>query len=404
MLRKKLSLLVALGFTAGVGSASLAQGISHDVIRLGFITDMSSVYSDPDGTGGLEAIRMAIEDAGGAVNGKKIELLFADHQNKADIASARAREWFDRENLDALIGGSNSAAALAVSAVAAEKNKPFIAVGAGAPALHNEQCTPWTVHYTYDTTMLARSTGSAVVKDGGDTWFFLTADYTFGHTLERDTAAVVTQAGGKVLGSARVPLGAPDFSAFLLQAQASGAKILGLANASGDTINSIRTAYEFGVTPKMRLAGLIVFALDVHAIGLEAAQGMYLTSGWYWDQSESSRAFSKRFEERVGRKPSFIQAADYSATAFYLRGVRETGTDDPATLMAWMKSNPINDMFTTGGQVRKDGRMVYDLYLRQVKSPAESKYPWDYLRTVAKLSSSEVYIQPEESVCPLWKE
>jgi len=402
--RKKLPLWIALGMVAGVSTASVAQGISDDVVRIGFITDMSSVYSDPDGTGGLEAVRMAIEDAGGEVGGKKIELLYADHQNKADIASARAREWFDREGLDALFGGSNSAAALANAAVAAEKQKPFISVGAGAAALHNEQCTPWTIHYAYDTTMLARGTGAAVVRDGGKSWFFMTADYTFGHTLERDTAAVVKQAGGDVIGSVRVPLGAADMSAFVVQAQASGAQILGLANASGDTINSIRTAHDFGVTNTMKLAGLIVFALDVHAVGLESAQGMYLTSGWYWDQSDASRAFSARFEQRVGRKPSFVQAADYSAVSFYLRGVREIGTDDPATVMRWMKSNPINDMFTTGGKVRKDGRMIYDVYLRQVKTPAESKYPWDYFNTVAKLDSNEVYIQPQESVCPLWKE
>jgi len=250
MLRKQYSLLVALGFTAGVGSASLAQGISHDVIRLGFITDMSSVYSDPDGTGGLEAIRMAIEDAGGEVNGKKIELLFADHQNKADIASARAREWFDRDNLDALIGGSNSAAALAVSAVAAEKNKPFIAVGAGAPALHNEQCTPWTVHYTYDTTMLARGTGSAVVKDGGDTWFFLTADYTFGHTLERDTAAVVTQAGGKVLGAIEA-VGSLDYSQQRAReyADAATAALAGLAD--NPAVAALRGLARYAVLRKV---------------------------------------------------------------------------------------------------------------------------------------------------------
>jgi len=402
--RKTLPLWLALGMAASFSTASAAQGISDDIIRIGFITDMSSVYSDPDGTGGLEAVRMAIEDAGGEINGKKIELLYADHQNKADIASARAREWFDRERLDALFGGSNSAAALANSAVATEKQKPFIAVGAGAPALHNEQCSPWTIHYAYDTTMLARGTGSAVVRDGGKTWFFMTADYTFGHTLERDTADVVKKSGGEVLGSVRIPLGAADMSSFVIQAQASGAQILGLANASGDTINSIRTAHDFGVTNTMKLAGLIVFVLDVHAVGLESAQGMYLTSGWYWDQSDAARAWAARFEKRVGRKPTMVHAGDYSVASFYLKAVRETGTDDADTVLAWMKSNPINDMFATNGYIRKDGRMVYDMYLMQVKSPAESKYPWDYYKVVQTLPSNEIYIQPEESVCPLWKQ
>jgi len=402
-MKAKTALSLALAATAGLSNASMAQ-ISNDVIRIGFITDMTSVYADPDGPGGLEAVRMAIEDAGGEIQGKKIELLYADHQNKSDIASARAREWLDREHLDALIGGTNSAAMLAVSAVAAEKQRPLLVVGAGAPALHNEQCTPWTIHYAYDTTMLARGTGAAVVRDGGKTWFFMTTDYTFGHTLERDTSIVVKQAGGEVLGSVRVPLATGDMSAFVLQAQASGAQILGLASAAGDLTNAIRTAHDFGVTQTMKLAGLLVLINDIHALGLDVAQGMYLTDGWYWDQSEDSRAFAARFEARVGRKPSFAQAADYSATRFYLQAVRETGTDDPATVMAWMKSNPVNDMFTTGGVVRKDGRMVYDLYLRQVKTPAESQYPWDYFRTVAKLPSKEIYIQPEESVCPLWKE
>jgi len=387
-----------------LGSAAVAQGISDDVIRIGFITDMSSAYADADGPAGLEAVRMAIEDAGGEIHGKKIELLFADHQNKADIASGRAREWFDREKLDFLVGGTNSAPMLAISAVAAEKHKPFVVTGGGATALHNERCTPWTIQYTFDTTVLARGVGSAVVREGGKSWYFLTVDYAFGHSLERDTAEVVQKAGGEVRGAVRAPLGTPDFSSFILQAQASGAQVLGLANAIDDTVNSIRSAHEFGLTPKMKLAGLLVTIIDVHALGLDVAQGMYLVNGWYWDQSEAARAFAARFEAKAGRKPVPGQAANYSATAFYLKAVRETGTDDPETVMAWMKANPVNDMFTTNGRIRKDGRFVYDQYLRQVKSPAESKYPWDYFRTVAKLPSEEIYIQPEESVCPLWKE
>lgn len=392
--------MAGLGFA---GAPAQAQGISDDVIRIGFITDMSGVYSDIDGKAGLEAIRMAIEDFGGNVNGKKIEVLSADHQNKADVASARAREWFDQQKVDVIIGGTNSATSLAMAAVAAEKKKPFIAIGAGASDLTNAQCSPYTVHYAYDTVALARGTGSAVVKDGGKSWFFLTADYAFGHALERDTMAVVKAAGGEVKGQVRAPLGASDFSSFLLQAQSSKAQILGLANAGGDTINSIKAANEFGVTKTMKMAGLLVFINDVHSLGLEATQGMYLTDGWYWDQSDASRAWSKKFEAKVGRKPSMLQAGDYSSVTFYLNGVKATGTDDADALMKWIKSNKINDFFTQGGYVREDGRMIHDMYLMQVKTPAESKAPWDYYKVVATLPGDEVYTKLSESTCKLVK-
>jgi len=388
---------------AATAPALHAQGISDDVIRIGFITDMSSVYSDLDGPAGVQAIRMAIADAGGEIAGKKIELLFADHQNKADIASARAREWFDQQRLDMLVGGTNSGTSLAMAAVAAEKKRPFIAIGAGASDLTNAQCSPYTVHYAYDTVALARGTGSAVVKDGGKSWFFLTADYAFGHALERDTANVVKQAGGEVKGQVRAPLGASDFSSFLLQAQSSGAQILGLANAGGDTINSVKAANEFGVTPAMKIAGLLVFINDVHSLGLQATQGMYLTDGWYWDQSDAARAWAAKFETAVGRKPSMVQAADYSAAAFYLNAVKATGTDDADAVMKWMKSNRIDDFFTSGGYVREDGRMVHDMYLMQVKTPAESKGPWDYYKVVATLPGEEVYTKLSESTCKLVK-
>lgn len=392
--------MAGLGFA---GAPAQAQGISDDVIRIGFITDMSGVYSDIDGKAGLEAIRMAIEDFGGNVNGKKIEVLSADHQNKADVASARAREWFDQQKVDVIIGGTNSATSLAMAAVAAEKKKPFIAIGAGASDLTNAQCSPYTVHYAYDTVALARGTGSAVVKDGGKSWFFLTADYAFGHALERDTMAVVKAAGGEVKGQVRATLGASDFSSFLLQAQSSKAQILGLANAGGDTINSIKAANEFGVTKTMKMAGLLVFINDVHSLGLEATQGMYLTDGWYWDQSDASRAWSKKFEAKVGRKPYMLQAGDYSSVTFYLNGVKATGTDDADALMKWMKSNKINDFFTQGGYVREDGRMIHDMYLMQVKTPAESKAPWDYYKVVATLPGDEVYTKLSESTCKLVK-
>lgn len=391
--------LAGIGFSAP-GSAA---GISNDIIRIGLITDMSGVYSDIDGQAGGEAIRMAIADAGGEINGKKVEFMIADHQNKADIASARARTWFDENNLDLLIGGTNSSTSLAMAAVAAEKKKPFISVGAATSNLTNDNCTPYTVHYAYDTIALARGTGSAVVKDGGDSWFFLTADYAFGHSLERDTSAVVKKAGGKIVGNVRAPLSTSDYSSFLLQAQSSGAKILGLANAGGDFINSVKAAKEFGVTNTMNLAGLLVFINDIHALGLDTTQGMYLTTAWYWDQDDASRKWAARFNEKVGRMPSFLQAGDYSAVSFYLKGVKETGTDDADTMMKWMKSNKINDMFTQGGYVREDGRMVFDMRLAQVKKPSESKQPWDYYRIVSKLPGAEVYGSLAESTCKLVK-
>jgi branched-chain amino acid transport system substrate-binding protein len=392
--------LAGLGFA---GATAHAQGISDDVIRIGFITDMSGVYSDIDGKAGLDAIRMAIEDAGGTINGKKIEVVSADHQNKADVASARAREWFDQQKVDVIVAGTNSATSLAMAAVAAEKKKPFIAVGAGASDLTNAQCSPYTVHYAYDTVALARGTGSGVVKDGGKSWFFLTADYAFGHALERDTIAVVKAAGGEIKGQVRAPLGASDFSSFLLQAQASKAQILGMANAGGDTINTIKAANEFGVTKTMKMAGLLVFINDVHSLGLQATQGMYLTDGWYWDQSDASRAWSKKFEDKVGRKPSMLQAGDYSAASFYLNAVKATGTDDADAVMKWMKSNKVNDFFAQGGYVREDGRMIHDMYLMQVKTPAESKGPWDYYKVVATLPGDEVYTKLSESTCKLVK-
>ncbi|CAB3676563.1 ABC transporter substrate-binding protein [Achromobacter pestifer] len=392
--------MAGLGFA---GATAHAQGISDDVIRIGFITDMSGVYSDIDGKAGLDAIRMAIEDAGGSINGKKIEVVSADHQNKADVASARVREWFDEQKVDVIIAGTNSSTSLAMAGVAAAKKKPFMAIGAGASDLTNAQCSPYTVHYAYDTVALARGTGSAVVKDGGKSWFFLTADYAFGHALERDTMAVVKAAGGEVRGQVRAPLGASDFSSFLLQAQASKAQILGLANAGGDTINSIKAANEFGVTKTMKMAGLLVFINDVHALGLQATQGMYLTDGWYWDQSDASRAWSKKFEAKVGRKPSMLQAGDYSALTFYLNAVKATGTDDGDAVMKWMKSNKINDFFAQGGYVREDGRMIHDMYLMQVKTPAESKAPWDYYKVVATLPGDEVYTKLSESTCKLVK-
>ena len=318
---KVLAAAVTGALALGVSASAMAQ-YSNDVIKIGFITDMSGLYSDIDGQGGVEAIRMAIADAGGTIDGKKIELIYADHQNKADIAASKAREWFDTEGVDMLIGGTNSGTNLSMAKVATEKKKPFISVGAASARLTNEDCSPYIVHYAYDTVMLAKGTGGAIVKQGGKNWYFLTADYAFGASLEKDTADVVKASGGKVVGSVKHPLSASDFSSFLLQAQSSKAQILGLANAGGDTINAIKAANEFGITKSMKLAGLLMFINDVHALGLEMTKGMYLTDGWYWDLNDDSRKWGKRFFEKVKRMPSMLQAGDYSATTHYLNAVK----------------------------------------------------------------------------------
>jgi branched-chain amino acid transport system substrate-binding protein len=393
---------LAFGTLAAVSPAQ-AQ-VSGDVIRIGLITDMSSVYADLDGQGGVEAIRMAIADMGGAINGKKIEVLSADHQNKPDVAATKAREWFDTQGLDMLIGGTNSGTALAMSKVAAEKKKPFLVVGAATSALTNDQCTPYTVHWAYDTVALAKGTGNAVVKQGGKNWFFLTADYAFGHQLQADTAKVVEASGGKVVGSVRAPLNASDFSSFLLQAQSSKAQILGLANAGGDTINSIKAANEFGITKTMKLAGLLVFINDIHSLGLKATQGMYLTDSWYWNQSPETRAWSRRFFDKMKRMPSSLQAADYSATINYLNAVKTTGSDDAEKVLAQMRKTKINDVFAKNAFIRGDGRMVHDMYLMQVKSPDKSTEPWDYYNVVQVFKGEEAWTTKNESKCGLWKQ
>lgn len=377
--------------------------ISGDTIKIGMITDMSGLYTDIDGAGGAEAIKMAIADAGGAIAGKKVEFVSADHQNKADIAASKAREWFDQQGVDMLIGGTNSGASLAMAKVAAEKKKVFISIGAGSARLTNEECTPYTVHYAYDTIALARGTGGAIVKQGGKNWYFLTADYAFGQSLEKDTADVVKSAGGKVLGAVKHPLSASDFSSFLLQAQSSDAQILGLANAGGDAINAIKAANEFGITKKMKLAGLLIFINDIHSLGLNLTQGMYLTDGWYWDQNDDTRAWSKRYFSKMKKEPSMLQAADYSAAAQYLKAVKATGTDDADKVMAWLKANKVNDMFARNGVIRPDGRMVHDMYLMEVKKPSESKYPWDYYKVVATIPGDQAYATKAETKCSLWK-
>ena len=401
---KKLTAACALAFGMALGLGAPAQAqISGDVIRIGIITDMSSVYADIDGPGGVEAIKMAIADAGGNVAGKKIEILSADHQNKPDVAAAKAREWFDTQGLDMLIGGTNSGTSLAMAKVAAEKKKPFLVVGAASSALTNDQCTPYTVHWAYDTVALGKGTGGAVVKAGGKSWYFMTADYAFGTALQNDTSTVVKAAGGTIVGSVRVPLNASDFSSFLLQAQGSKAQILGLANAGGDTINSIKAANEFGITKTMKLAGLLVFINDIHSLGLKATQGMYLTDSWYWNQNAETRAWARRFFEKMKRMPSSVQAADYSATLQYLSAVKAIGSDDADKVLAQMKKTKINDVFAKGGFIRDDGRMVHDMYLMQVKSPDKSTEPWDYYNVIETIKGEAAWTAKADTKCPLWK-
>jgi len=388
--------LATFGFTAQ------AQ-ISGDVIKIGFLTDMSSVYADIDGAGGVEAIKMAIADMKGMAAGKKVEIIFADHQNKADVASAKAREWIDTQGLDLLIGGTNSGANLAMATVAAEKKRPFISIGAGSSALTNASCTPYTIHYAYDTVALANGTGGAVTKAGGKNWYFLTADYAFGAALQADTTAVVQKSGGTVKGSVKHPLNASDFSSFLLQAQGSGAQILGLANAGGDTINAIKAANEFGITKSMKLAGLLMFINDVHSLGLKTTEGMYLTDSWYWNQSPEARAWSRRFFDKMKRMPSSLQAADYSAVTHYLKAVDALKTDDADKVIAKMKDTPINDFYTKGTIRKEDGRGIHDMFLMQVKSAKESTEPWDYYKVVTKIPGEEAFTKLADSKCPLVK-
>jgi len=401
MKRKQLAAACALACSATLSMVGMAH--AEDVIRIGFITDMSGVYSDLDGPAGAEAMKMAIAELGGAVNGKKVEILVADHQNKPDVAAAKAREWFDTQGVDMLIGGTSSGTNLSMAKVALEKKKIFISVGSGSSALTNEQCSPYTIHYAYDTVALAKGTGSAVVKSGGKSWFFLTADYAFGTQLQTDAANVVKAAGGTVVGSVRHPLSTSDFSSFLLQAQSSKAQILGLANAGGDTINAIKAANEFGVSKTMKMAGLLMFINDIHSLGLNATQGMYLTDSWYWNKDAEARAWSRKFFDKLKRMPSSVQAADYSATLQYLKAVKAVGSHEPDKVLAYLRKNKINDMYTKGGYIRDDGTMIHDMYLMQVKAPAQSVEPWDYYNVVQTFKGEEAWITKAESKCTLWK-
>jgi len=392
--------LTALALSLAV--AGLAHAQEPDKIKIGFITDMSSNYADVDGKNGALAIQMAIDDFGGKVLGKPIELLTQDHQHKPDIAATKAREWIDTQNLTMLFGGTNSGVALALAKVAQEKKRVYINNGAGSSALTNEQCSPYTIHYAYDTVALAKGTGGAVVDNGGKDWFFLTADYAFGHSLEADTTKVIKAKGGNVKGSVRHPLNASDFSSFLLQAQNSKAQILGLANAGGDTINAIKAAREFGINKSMKMAGLLVFLTDIHSLGLKNTEGLLLTSSWDWNLSDETRAFGRKFQAKTKRMPTDIQAANYSATTNYLKAIEKAGTTDADKVMAVLKSTPLKDFYAEG-VIRPDGRYAHDMYLMQVKSPKESKEAWDYYKVVTKLSADQVWTTKAVSKCALWK-
>ena len=398
-MKNKLTVLAMM-----LGAAGLVAPTAHaqDKVKIGFITDMSSLYADVEGKNGALAIQMAIDDFGGKVLGMPVEMISADHQNKADIAASKAREWIDTEGVTMLFGGTNSGTALASAKVAAEKKRVYVNSGAGSSALTNAQCTPYTVHYAYDTVALARGTGSAIVDAGGKSWFFLTADYAFGQALETDTAAAVKAKGGTVAGAVRHPLNASDFSSFLLQAQNSKAQILGLANAGGDTINAIKAAKEFGIDKTMKMAGLLLFITDIHSLGLRNTAGLQFTSSWYWDLNDDTRKFAARFFEKTKRMPTSIQAADYSATTNYLKAVEAAKSVDADKVMAAWRGMKMNDFYASG-TLRPDGRYVHDMYLLEVKKPAESTKPWDYFKVVKKIPGEQIFTTKAESKCALWK-
>ena len=385
------------------GSALAQDKVSDGMVKIGMLLDMSGVYADIVGPGSVLAAKMAIADFGGKVLGKPIELVVADHQNKADLTAAKAREWFDTQNVDMLADVAATAPALAALEVAKQKNKIALFPSAASSRLSNENCSPISVHWTYDTYALAAGTGRGVLKNGGDTWFFLTADYAFGTNLEKDTTEVIKAEGGRVIGSVRHPLNASDFSSFLLQAQASKAKIVGLANAGGDTINAIKAANEFGITKTQKLAALLVFINDIHSIGLSVAQGMLLTEAFYWDANEETRKWSRRFFEKHKRMPNMAQAGTYSAITHYLKAVQASGTDETTAVMAKMKALPVNDFMTKNGQIREDGRLIREMYVFEVKKPSESNYPWDYYKLKATIPAEQAFLPLSRSVCPLVK-
>ena len=399
----KLSAIAAATLTAVVAIPASAE-ISDGKVKIGILNDQSGVYADYGGKWSVEAARMAIEDFGGEVLGHKIEIVSADHQNKPDLGSAIARRWYDVESVDMITELTTSSVALAVHELSKEKKKIDIVVGAATSRLTGDACQPYGFHWAYDTHALAFGTGGSLVEAGGDSWFFMTADYAFGYALEKDTADFVKAKGGKVLGEVRHPINTNDFSSFLLQAQASKAQIIGLANAGGDTINSIKQASEFGIVKSgQKLAGLLLTLAEVHGLGLEAAQGLVLTEGYYWDRDARSRNLAERFFKRTGRMPNMIQAGTYSATLQYLKAVKAAGTKDTEAVAKKLKELPVDDDFAQGGKVLENGRMVHDLYLFEVKKPSESKRPWDYYKQLAVVPGAKAFPTAKDSGCPLTK-
>jgi branched-chain amino acid transport system substrate-binding protein len=390
---------LALALAAG---AVHAQDVSDDAVRIGVLNDQSGTYADFGGPTSVIAAEMAVEDFGGEVLGRPIEVLGADHQNKADVGSTLARAWFDVEGVDMVTDLTNSAVALAVQELARDKNRIAIFSGPATTTLTGEACSPTGVHWTFDTYSQAVATARAVVEEGGERWFVITADYAFGHQMQEDITRVVEEMGGEVVGAVRHPLATTDFASFLLTAQGSGADIIGLANAGGDTINAIKQAGEFGLTQAgQKLVGLVVVISDIHALGLEQAQGLRFTTAFYWDADEETRAWSRRFEERTGRMPGMVQAGVYSAVLHYLKAVEAAGTDAAEAVMTKMRELPIDDAFADGGHIREDGRMVHDMYLVEVKSPQESKGAWDYLRILRRIPGEQAFQPLAESECPL---
>jgi len=396
------NLIASLAFLLASSTAVLADGASDGKVKIGILNDQSGVYADFGGKSSVEAAKMAVEDFGGKVLGVPVEIVDADHQNKADIASNIARQWYDTEQVDAIMELTTSSVALAVQAIAKEKKKIDIVTGAATTDLTGKACSPYGFHWAYDTHALAVGTGGALVKQGGDSWFFLTADYAFGYSLEQQTSDFVKSAGGKVVGSVRHPLSNQDFSSFLLQAQSSGAKVIGLANAGLDTSNAIKQAAEFGITQGgQHLAALLFTLAEVHGLGLDAAQGLTLTEGYYWNVDDKSREFGKKFFARTGRMPNMVHTGTYSAVLQYLKAIQKAGTDDTDAVARQLHEMPVDDVFGRGGTVGPNGRMIHDMYLLQVKKPADSKEPWDYFNVLATIPGKEAYIDPAKSGCAL---
>ncbi len=389
--------LVAASLTAPRAQAQ----ISDDVVKIGVLNDQSGLYADLGGPGSVVAAKMAVEDFGGTVLGKPIEIVYADHQNKSDVGAAIAREWFEVGKVDMVIGFDHSAVALAVEQLAAEKNRIAIAAAVGSTAFTGKSCTPTEASWIYDSYALTTSLAKAIVAEGRDSWFFITVDYAFGHSLEADATAAVKAAGGKVLGSVRHPLNTADFSSYLLQAQASGAKVVAFANGGGDMVNATKQANEFGLTKNQTIVSLLVFISDVHSMSLQSAQGLKFVTAFYWDRNEEPRAWSKRFFERHGRMPTMSQAAVYSAIRHYLGAIAAAGTDEAKAVMAKMRERPVNDFYVKNGRLREDGRLVHDMYFAQAKTPSESKGPWDYYKILATIPGDQAFRPLAEGGCPL---